>query len=172
MKSKICYFIFCLLFILYLARANDIILSFQDVNPQTIKFSELQSNSEVYYYLDNYEYMGGVLEKVYFQGWAFCGTDYENTEKKISLIFKSIHDDKCYAIENNTQIRIDTYNAFQEKNVYNIMNGFECQFSTIGFREGTYELYIEVIENEYNYGLKNTGLKLFKKGNEFKIVEE
>lgn len=172
-RIKVSYFIFWLLFILYLARANDIVLGFEDVKTQKINFGDLQRNSEVYCSLDSCEYIGGVLENVYFQGWAYCETEYDNEDKQINLIFKSIDSDLCYRVQNNAQSRDDVYGAFRdEKKIYNGMNGVECQFSTVDIKEGIYEYYVEVIENEYNYGIKNTGLKLCKTGNEFVFVEE
>lgn len=172
-KHKVFYIIFILLFILYLARANDIVLNFEKIKPEEINFNDLQSNSEVYFSLDSCEYLGGILEKVYFQGWAYCETDNDNAGKKINLIFKSVDSDLCYRVENFASTRDDVYGVFRdEMRIYNSMNGVESQFSTIDIKQGVYEYYVEVIENEYNYGIKSTGLKLCKTSKEFKFIDE
>lgn len=172
-KGIVCYVVAILLFILYLVRANDIILYFdKDSVPQKVVFSEFQSNSEVYVCLDSCENIGGMLEKVYFQGWAFCETDYDNQGKKINLIFKSEDSDLCYKVDCEAQLRNDVYGAFRaEQRIYNGMAGVECQFSTIGIEEGTYQFYVQVIENEYNYGLKDTGYVLCKTGDKFEFAD-
>ena len=167
-KSKILYFCFLWLFIIYLARANDIILLFDKADKvEQINLQDICSNSEVYVNLDGCENLGGLLEKVYFEGWAYCETDYDNAGKKIGLIFKADFDENlCYRIQTNAQLRSDVYGAFRDsKHIYNGMAGIECQFSPINMRNGRYHFYVEVVENDHNYGLKDTGI-IYEKNSE------
>lgn len=136
--------------------ANQIILTFdRDEKLVEQSFSELMTgNSEAYVNLDNAEYLGGLLEKVYFQGWAYCETEYDNSEKQVLLIFKDHQSDRCYVVSTKAQLRSDVYGAFKKtKKIYNGMNGVECQFSCITMNNGVYDYYVGVIENEYNYGI-------------------
>ena len=69
--NKKTYTFAMLLFLIYLINANSIILSFfKDERLQKVDFSKIPSNSEVYYYIDNLEELGGLLECHYTQGWV------------------------------------------------------------------------------------------------------
>ncbi len=50
-----------------------------------------------------------------------------------------------------------------QKNIYNELNGVEIQFSTLPMKKGEYQLYINVIENNINYGIGDTGLVFIKR---------
>ena len=172
-KGIFFYGMVVLMLVVYLFKANDLILYFdQDDKVYVRNFSEFQSNSEAYVNLDSCEYLGGILEKAYFQGWAFCETEYDNKDKKIILVFKSVDSDKCYTVETRAQDRPDVYGAFHEtRKIYGSLNGVECMFSTIKIKEGVYDYYVAVVENEYNYGIYNTNLQYEKSKDGFQLVE-
>ena len=155
-----------ILFLLYLFKANNMMLYYFDdsaYNLEEIYFLSIDNNSEVYSNVDMNEYMGGLFEKVYFQGWAYCETDKDNSQKKINLVFKSLKSDLAYITGGNAQFRNDVYGAFKDtKNIYNELNGVEIQFSTLPMKKGEYQLYINVIENNINYGIGDTGLVFIK----------
>lgn len=171
--SKKVYIIAMTLFLVYLISANSIILSFfKDERLQKVNFSEIQGNSEVYYSMDSLEELGGLLERFYAQGWAYCETEVDNTNKTISIILKDISSDLCYRIDSVAGERADVYGVFRdEKKIYNQMNGLECQFSSINIKSGTYELYLYVKENDVNYGLANTGFRYIKDRDGFRLEE-
>lgn len=160
-------------FIIYLLCANSIILSFfSDERLVRVNFSEIQSNSEVYYNMDSLEELGGLLERYYAQGWAYCETETDNTGKTISIILKNTSNDLCYKIDSVAGERADVYGVFRdEKKIYNEMNGLECQFSSINIKNGIYELYLYVKENDVNYGLTNTGYRYVKDRGGFRLEE-
>lgn len=164
MSKKILYCCGLLIFVVYLLLANDIILLFdQDDKVKQIPFSDLQSNTEAYVSLDSCENMGGLLEKVYFQGWAFCETAYDNANKKISIVLKRADSSNCYVVETQPQLRPDVYGVYRDsKEIWNGMTGVECQFSTVKMKTGTYNLYIYVWENEHSYGLYDTQIQYRK----------
>lgn len=152
-------------FLIYLWAANDLVLMLTSENKvEKILFSELSSNTEVIANVGDCEYLGGLLEKNYFKGWAFGETEYDNSDKKISLIFKKQDSDECYMVTTLPQTRPDVYGVYRDKkNIYNDKNGLECQFSTIKIEDGIYDLYVYVYENEHSYGLYNTNTK-YQKG--------
>lgn len=164
MIKRVIYCCGLLVFAVYLFLANDIILLFDhDDKIAQRSFDELQSNTEAYVSLDNCENLGGLLEKVYFQGWAFCETSYDNTDKKISLVFKKADSSKCYVIETQPQLRPDVYGVYRDsKEIWNGMTGVECQFSTVKMKEGLYDMYVYVWENEHSYGLYDSQIQFRK----------
>ncbi len=174
MNKKKVYVIALFLFAFYLLFANQIILFFnKDVKTRKVNLTDYNSNSEVIYSIDTGEEIGGLLEKCYIQGWAFCETEQDNSEKEISLLFKSVSGEKCYVIDNKAQSRNDVYGVFREqKKIYSALNGLECQFSTINFKEGEYELFLYVWENESNYGLIKTGMHYNKYKDKFTYLEQ
>lgn len=174
MNKKTVYVIALFLFAFYLIFANQIILFFhKDMRTREVNLEDYNSNCEVNYSIDTGEEIGGLLEKCYIQGWAFCETEQDNSEKEISLLFKSVDGNKCYAIDNKAQSRDDVYGVFREqKKIYSALNGLECQFSTINFKEGEYELFLYVWENESSYGLIETGMYYKKNKDKFTYLEK
>ncbi|MBD5402331.1 hypothetical protein HDR58_05975 [bacterium] len=172
-KKRTCIYIaMMMVFIVYLIFANQIVLCFdKDTTVKKAKMSDFKSNSEVIFSISVGENVGGMLEKCYMNGWAFCETEQDNTNKEINLLFKDKLSDVCYVVENGAQMRPDVYGVFRnEKKIYNGLNGLECQFSTISFKEGEYELFLYVKENESNYGVVTTGRIYKKTGDEFVYV--
>lgn len=166
------YICMLVLFVMYLFFANRIMLCFnKDAKVSKAKISEFESNSEVFFSLTAGENVGGMLEKCYMNGWAFCETEQDNAKKEIKLLFKDKLSDTCYVVENEAQMRPDVYGAFKdEKKIYNGLNGLETQFPTISFKEGEYELFLYVKENENNYGITTTDMIYRKIGNEFLYI--
>lgn len=174
-KKVILYCCTILVFAIYLFNANDIILLFdRDEKIEKVSFDIFESNTDVTINLSDCENLGGILERVYFQGWAFCETLYDNSSKKVSLIFKSVDSEDCFAVDTLPQYRPDVYGAFSEsKNIWNSMNGIDCQFSTVKMKEGTYDFYVYVQENDYNCGLYDPRIRYVKDSKGLtKIVEE
>lgn len=161
-------------FILYLCFANTLMLMFNDnVALSKVSFDSFTGKDEVYQIADGFQYLGGMYEVAYLQGWAFCETDQDNSDKVITLIFRSTDSDDCYAVETKAQARDDVYGAFRDiVNVYNGMNGIECQFSTVNMKNGTYKFYVAVKENEQNSGISNTGMLFEKTASGLYQVEE
>lgn len=170
--NKKLYIIFMFLFILYLFKADRIMLHYfgdSSNKLETIDFTSIKSNSEVNSNVDMAEYIGGLFNKVYFQGWAYCETGEDNPEKQINLIFKSLNSDLAYIVRSAAQTRHDVYATFKDtKQIYNELNGIETQFSTIPMKNGKYQLFVNVIENSSNYGIGDTGLIFVKDDTSFK----
>ena len=89
------------------------------------------------------------------------------------LIFKSGNSNLCYSVETNAQLRQDVYGAFRnEKKIYNGMNGIDTQFSTVKMKSGKYHFYVQVIENDINYGIVDMNQVYKKDGTGLTLINE
>lgn len=163
-KKFFAYILVVILFVVYLFSANSIILMADDNETLAkVEFERYAEKDPVYQMVDGFQYLGGLREVAYFQGWAYCETERDNADKTIELVFLSEDGSSCYAVETKAQSRDDVYGAFRDTmKIYNGMNGVECQFSTINMKNGQYRYYVAVIENGVNYGIVDTGM-LFEK---------
>lgn len=163
-KKITVYITVVIIFALYLYFANSIMLLIDD-NEKLIKdsFENYPEKNMVYQSVDDLQYLGGIYEVAYFQGWAFTETEQDNSDKEIVLLFVSENGRDCYSVSTKAQQRQDVYGVFRDSTkIYNDMNGVECQFSTINMKNGTYHYYVAVIENEMDYGIVDTGLMIEK----------
>jgi len=168
------YAVFMLLFLLYLLFADRIILS--KINNYTsslytIDFDEIKSNTDAYYSFEKLEILDGMFNQVYFVGWAYCETTMDNSNKKVYLVFKGDGIDYISDYSLAINRRPDVQLAFPDKKVFNARNHFTGEFSTIIMKNGSYDLYLYVEENEFNYGLVNTGKKFVKDYRGFRKYE-
>lgn len=158
-KKLVIYIITMAVLILLLVFSSGVIqlATSSDFSLKKINFSDIPENTEPVVVTPTFVYNGGILETVYVTGWAFCETEHDNSEKQINLVFKNIDSDTAFISHNSAQLRLDVYGAFAAtKKIYNGMNGYYSEFSTFIMPNGVYELYINVVENEYNYGIATT----------------
>ncbi len=169
MSKKTVYIAFMSIFCLYLFFSTRIIVRLDDNGNDIIReidFDSIQHNSQAYVCLDSFQNIGGLLESVFIQGWGYCETEKDNSNKRIVLILKHVDSKLCYAVETKAQFRPDVYGAFiKKKKIYNDMNGVESQFSTAKMKSGKYHFYVQVIENEFNSGLMDMNMEYIKDGN-------
>lgn len=153
----------------YLAFANRIMLSFSELpEVQEGNISQFSTGREVHKALDRGEWLGGLFEKYYFQGWAFCETDTGNEGKYAVLIFKNSNSDHCYYVETPGSFRPDVYGVFKDRfNIRGNMHGIECQFSTVTIPSGEYDFFVYVKENDQDYGIVDMNMHFVKRGAEF-----
>ena len=163
-KKLVAYVSLLILFVVYMFSANSIVLHFNEKDSLSVRdFESFSVKNDIYQAADDFQYLGGMYEVAYFQGWAFCETEQDNSDKTISLVFVSEDGDRCYVAESKAQMRGDVYGAFHETTgIYNGLAGLECQFSTVNMKSGIYKYYIAVWENETDYGIVDTG-KMYKK---------
>ena len=158
------YFGILLLFLIYLFSVNNwISLFFGDTVLQTAKFDAFEKKDPVNFAVDTLDYGNNLKETLTLNGWAFCETDQGNTEKEITLILKA--GDRCYAIHPTVTNRKDITDAYSgSKKITGTNHGFKSTASTVNMKNGLYDLYIYCKENDANYGLIKTGVKLEKNG--------
>lgn len=112
---------------------------------------------------------GDIFDRYSMTGMAFCamkpGTT--NTNRKINLILKS--DKVAYGIEAVSAPRTDLYEEYYESiPLYNGSLGFSAVFSTINIPNGIYEVALQVVENEVNFGFSETGCQYIKDNQGFR----
>lgn len=125
---------------------------------------------EVFFYVDDRGVKSGLSESVYLAGWALCETEQPNDSKEIWVVFFS--EKKSYAIQAELTDRPDVTNYYaDDKNVQGSMHGFKTEFSTLSMPSGTYDICLYCRENDENYGLQPTTLRLRKNGRETVFLE-
>jgi len=145
---------------------TPIILQYSGKNlkPSSIDFHI--NYDKVYFGLENFSTYEGLLHEVYVEGWTFIETQEDNSDKFVKMIFAS--DNYTYEIEMNLQNRNDLEGAFSDKHVPKYRTGISATFSPLAMKNGMYDLYLYVYENEDNFGVVNTGREFRKDYQSFK----
>lgn len=161
-----------LLFILFFFSLNPFLVKrFEGISEADRVFEE---KDEVIYNLDGFGAKDGLSESVYLSGWAFCETEKPNDNKDIWVVFLS--DKKAYAIQTTLIRRVDVVDYVVDnykgtKAIQGVMHGFNTEFSTLSMPSGTYDICLYCRENDENYGLQPTTLRLRKNGRETVFLE-
>jgi len=173
LKNKVVLYslVFFIIFILYLIYANKIVASiFNRSYPlKEINLEEIEVKDAVYYGLDTINYQNDFAERVNISGWAFCETEYDNSDKEKYVVLVST--DKSYIVSGTKSVRSDIQRQFSERGykTKGTNSGFDMLFSTVDMENGIYEICLYIKENEQNYGFARTGNKFYKNNKE--IVE-
>ena len=172
---RILYLFFIIAFLMILVNMNSVILLGIDSSDKFVKCKSIsEGNSDVYVSISMETY-DDLLETVIFNGWAFCETTEENSSKTYDIILKNASN--MYYVQSKASVRDDVQRVFSDKAVYSDLNGIEVGASTIGVKDGIYNVYLFVKENEKNSGIIDTGL-VIRKGKDsleeykYALVEE
>lgn len=166
------WFVFSLIFVLWMALGTDIIVKLSRTpSVEKCSFVDFQDKDDVVFFIDDITETGNMLETVCIRGWSFTETDTDNTNREIKLVLKN--EKKCYVVTimaDSLTARLDVIAAFPDQK-FGINNaiGFIYEFSTLQMKNGIYNIYIYVWENEENYGIVDTGIQVKKDGASFKI---
>lgn len=122
--------------------------------------------------VDYIRYDGGMFDKLSVSGWAFCETEEDNSNRKVSFLLKST--DKCYEIIPYIAIRTDVpINVPVDLNRPDMKissnTGYVRQFSLVDVMNGTYDLYLCCWENDTNHGMADLLYQLEKKEEDVSI---
>lgn len=175
-KGVLTYVIIWALFLLYLFMSTKIVMLF-------VPESELlkTASNDVYYSTQKPifafdvkpEYCAGFYEYVYISAWAFCETEYDNSNKTTGIVLRNVDNDKSYIFETTPDKRLDVYNAYKTtKNIYNEKVSLDSKFSTLNLPYGIYELYVRVVENQMDFGTVSTGMYFEKQADNFIQVDK
>lgn len=115
--------------------------------------------------VDYIRYDGGMFDKLSVSGWAFCETEEDNANRKVSLLLKST--DKCYELIPYITIRNDVpINVPVDLNRPDMKissnTGYTGQFSLVDVKNGTYDIYLCCWENSTNHGIADLLYQLNK----------
>lgn len=160
-KKKVIYIAIWIIFILYLISANKIIASIKDNNVTEVstRIDELKKDTVLHSIEVNFQ--EGIFGSFDYIGWAFCETNFDNTNKEVWIILAN--DKKTYMYKNELKRRDDVFDAFKEQyKIKGSYHGISSNVSTVGVKTGIYKLYIYCKENEDNYGLVDTGIMIRK----------
>ena len=127
----------------------------------------------VYYVVDSKNYEGGMYEKFSINGWAFCETEEDNSDRYNTLILNS--NERTYELIPYSQSRSDVgvnvrLQLDRPDMKISRYAGFIRQYSLLSIKDGVYDLYICCWENETNHGMTDTFCQIVKNGDEVEIV--
>lgn len=164
--------IFLLTFVLWMVFATDIIVKLNGADlVKKCSLSDFLQKDDVIFAVDIIAENGDMLETVSIQGWSFVETDTDNTNRETRLVFEN--EKNAYEVLVKTEdmcTRTDVLNVFSDKKFgINKSVAFIYEFSTLQMKNGIYNIYIYVWENEENYGIADTGIQVKKDGASFKI---
>ena len=123
---------------------------------------------KVYYWIEELDVYGNIAKYLNFRGWALAETEEDSSNRKVELIL--FNKEKQYAISTTLHER-ETYRAFPGKKIDGKKHGFYGKSSLINLRDGLYDIYINDVENDKNYGLVYTRRYIEKYGQNICISE-
>ena len=126
------------------------------------------TSADVMFNFDQFASTGGLMKTYYIRGWALHTGYQTNTEKNISIIFKT--DNFAYEIKTTKIVRRDVAVHFSELNLEPEGLGFEETFSTIAFQDASYEMFVKVWETGKEALITTTNRHFIKEGSDFKEV--
>ena len=172
MTLKKVYIRICLIaaiILIYLLSINDIILKYNYVDAFEVNRQPFENyeNDIVYNSVLTCINNNDILESIYIEGWSFCESDIDNTNKEVGCL--CCNDTDIYICSTEQFINWSgVEQAFLDKRVTN-RNGFEINASTIKMPYGSYDMYIYNKENTQNYGVMPIQYRLIKSKNGVKI---
>lgn len=152
------------LFLLYLVTSNKIIYLSNNVDfpiEKIIFDSEslpIDYNS-VHHAIDDLYYISTLHEELFIRGWAFYDVVDSNEKRNIFLILSG---STSYQIPLALDRRGDVVNYYSLPDFYSNNLGFFADFSTITIKNGVYDIYLYVKENEEVAGYIKTDKRIVK----------
>lgn len=168
MKRTIIYLSIILIWIIVFFSLTPIIVKFTSNKMQPISNSIKPTGDEVFYALDEFTISEKLTMDTYLTGWAFVETEEENQDKKVKLIFSS--EKQSYEVETELRERKDIASVLINQNVPKQKVGIIAYFSPLNLKNGIYELYISVYENEKAYGIVDTNRTFIKNYRVFREI--
>ena len=128
--------------------------------------TEIESH-QVIFHIDEVYLSENIFRDTLVAGWAFIENEGDNPDKQINLLLVS--PERTYLVETTTIDRFDLRIAslLDGLDVPISRNGFEGNFSPLTMKNGTYHLYLQVIENEDLAAINDTGKIFVKHSNKF-----
>lgn len=160
-KNRVYYIIVWGLFILILLFSNNLITSIKG-NNFTKTTDIFNSSKEVFFSVDEIHFDKDIFGSLIINGWAFCETELDNTNKEIWAVLSN--DKNTYKTMIELIERRDVYQVYKGKyKIKNKNHGYFGTFSTIGVKNGIYELGLYCKENDEDYGFTDTGIMIKKR---------
>lgn len=162
--KRVLYIACCLLFLVCLISANYIVSALLPTAKDCTGEVQTFMKKEVYSAVDYYHVLDDMEETVQFYGWAFVGTDSDNSGKKIGIVL--VGKDRQYLFEtDDLRVKEEVCTAYADS-LYRLKgknHAFSMSFSTLNVKCGTYQVAIYDYENSEDYGLYYTQYTFSKK---------
>lgn len=123
---------------------------------------------DIAFSIDNINTPKGLLDLVYFNGWAFDKTFPTSLERNISFILKT--DGYAHEIPAKTFSMPNIAEYFEAQNVTSEGLGYTGSFSTIALQDGKYELFIKYWDERNSPAIVFTGRIFVKGGGAFEEI--
>jgi len=162
------YFIILLLWSLLMVSLTPLVFLFIDENLKVANSHIILQGDTVNYYIDYLSYYDNIISTVQIDGWAFVETKQDNPNKYIKLFLVS--DNVSYEVGTTLHNR-SLQKFFKDKDVVSDRNGFSTEFSPLIMKNGDYTLFVNVFENDADFGFLNTGRVFRKHFRSFKELE-
>ena len=178
MKKKLFllpYLIVILALVIYLFNANQLVAHLTDTNVlEKADFKQYQPTGEGYAYVEMLEPSNDLLEHYHMIGCGFGYTSEPNEGKKTTVIFKNSKNDTCYVVtEYEPVVRQAEYDYFiTTDELASASIGVDVDFSVLTMKDGYYDLYFFIQENDSCSALVETGVQYQKRGGQLINVSE
>ena len=147
---------------------TPLVFLFIDENLKVANSHIILQGDTVNYYIDYLSYYDNIISTVQIDGWAFVETKQDNPNKYIKLFLVS--DNVSYEVGTTLHNR-SLQKFFKDKDVVSDRNGFSTEFSPLIMKNGDYTLFVNVFENDADFGFLNTGRVFRKHFRSFKELE-
>lgn len=116
----------------------------------------LKSHNKVVHHIDKLLISNDIFKTLYMKGWAFVETEKNNDGRIINIFLKG-DNGKTYMAESRLIWRGDLQQIFSSKKLVSNALGFVTVFSLANLSDDEYKIFINVYENNINYGIVDTG---------------
>ena len=163
----------------YCVFANDIVYAFKSEDTDLHSYEGLEScqtTTNGYAAVEVSDYYAGDMETLWLYGWAYAesnGNTLPVDGKETYILFKGDLG-KVYRAKAVVSIRPDIYYAQSDLGRKPISGnvGYEARMSTLTLKNGTYDLYFYVYENEEMMSLISTDLAIIKTDTEVRFNDK
>ena len=167
--KPILYFAAMAAIVVFLLFMNNII-AFIIGDIRSVEFNDYKTTTTVYTGFETSNVYGSLDEAVVVRGWVFADAP-SSQNRQVRILLKS--DCNTYEVIGTSYYRYDDIaQAFQDiLTVPGENNGFTVEFSTIGVKNGEYDMYIHLQEDIGYEGVAPLGQKFIKRGKDV-IIEK
>lgn len=160
--------VFILIGIVLLLFSTRIILLLTGYSLSKVQIETKNFSQDIAWSIDNINAPVGILDLVYFNGWAFDRTFPTSLERNISFILKT--DGYAHEIKAKTFSLPNIAEYFEAQNVTSEGLGYTGSFSTIALQDGKYELLIKYWDERNTPAIVYTGRVFVKGGGDFEEI--
>lgn len=160
--------VFILVGLVLLLFSTRLILILTGYSLSKVQIETKNLSQDIAWSIDSINAPAGILDVVYFNGWAFDRTFPSSLERNISFILKT--DGYAHEITAKTFSMPNIAEYFEAQNVTSEGLGYTGSFSTIALQDGKYELFIKYWDERNSPAIVFTGRIFVKGGGAFEEI--